>query len=466
MTKIERGIQGCMTAFSDVLVKLVPALIYLLVSIVVMLRLQWQLSLAVMLFAPLPAIVGLRAAKEQTAREQSLMTRWTKVFSRFNEVLAGIVVVKSFTMEEREKRRFLGGVHSANRLVLRGVATDAKNTARKNALAVTARLLSLGLGGVLVVRHQITLGTLVAFVSYLGGVFHPVQTLTGLYQTLRRATVSLDALLSILEAQDSLGDDPHAYAPAPFRGEIEFDKVNFQYRAGTPLLHEIDLRVEPGQLVALVGPSGTGKSTLMALLQRLYDPTSGSIRIDGQDIRKLKQRALRDQIGVVLQDGTLFSDTVADNIAFGSPGATRAQIEAAACAANAHEFIRALPDGYDTLVGERGCKLSGGERQRVAIARALLKDAPILVLDEATSALDADSEEKVQEALVRLVQGRTTFVIAHRLSTIVHADRILVLRGGTIVESGNHDQLMQHGGHYAALVRKQMKAFIAKTIAA
>jgi ATP-binding cassette subfamily B protein len=204
----------------------------------------------------------------------------------------------------------------------------------------------------------------------------------------------------------------------------------------------------------------------MALLQRLYDPTSGSIRIDGQDIRKLKQRALRDQIGVVLQDGTLFSDTVADNIAFGSPGATRAQIEAAACAANAHEFIRALPDGYDTLVGERGCKLSGGERQRVAIARALLKDAPILVLDEATSALDADSEEKVQEALVRLVQGRTTFVIAHRLSTIVHADRILVLRGGTIVESGNHDQLMQHGGHYAALVRKQMKAFIAKTIAA
>jgi ABC-type multidrug transport system fused ATPase/permease subunit len=466
MTKIERGIQGCMTAFSDVLVKLVPALIYLLVSIIVMLRLQWQLSLAVMLFAPLPAIVGARAAKEQTAREQSLMARWTKVFSRFNEVLAGIVVVKSFTMEEREKRRFLGGVQSANALVLRGVATDAKNNARKNTLAVLARLCALALGGALVVRHQITLGTLVAFVSYLGGVFHPVQTLTGLYQTLRRATVSLDALLSILEAQDSLGDDPHAYAPAPFRGEIVFDKVSFRYRAGAPLLHDIDLHVQPGELVALVGPSGTGKSTLMALLQRLYDPCNGSIRIDGQDIRGFKQRALRDQIGVVLQDGTLFSDTVADNIAFGSPGASRAQIEAAARAANAHDFIAALPNGYDTLAGERGCKLSGGERQRVAIARALLKDAPILVLDEATSALDADSEEKVQEALVRLVHGRTTFVIAHRLSTIVHADRILVLRGGTIVESGNHDQLMQHGGHYAALVRKQMKAFIAKTIAA
>ena len=308
-----------------------------------MLRLQWQLSLAVMLFAPLPAIVGARAAKEQTAREQSLMARWTKVFSRFNEVLAGIVVVKSFTMEEREKRRFLGGVQGANALVLRGVATDAKNTACKNTLAVLARLLSLALGGVLVVRHQITLGTLVAFVSYLGGVFRPVQTLTGLYQTLRRATVSLDALLSILEAQDSLGDDPHAYAPAPFSGEIVFDKVSFQYRPGAPLLHDIDLHVQPGELVALVGPSGTGKSTLMALLQRLYDPCSGSIRIDGQDIRRFKQRALRDQIGVVLQDGTLFSDTVADNIAFGSPGATRAQIEAAARAANAHDFIAALP---------------------------------------------------------------------------------------------------------------------------
>ena len=288
MTKIERGIQGCMTAFSDVVVKLAPALIYLVVSVVVMLRLEWRLSLAVMLFTPLPAIVSARAAKEQTAREQGLLARWTKVFARFNEVLAGIVVVKSFTMEEREKRRFLGGVRDANGLVLRGVATDAKNNARKNVLMVLARLLALGVGGVLVMRREITLGTLVAFVSYLGGVIHPLQTLTGLYQTLRRATVSLDALLSILQAQDSLGDDPEAYAPAPFRGAIEFERVSFQYRPGAPLLHDIELRVRPGELVALVGPSGTGKTTLMALLQRLYDPSAGSIRIDGQDIRKFK----------------------------------------------------------------------------------------------------------------------------------------------------------------------------------
>ena len=466
MTKIERGITGCMSAFSDVVVKLVPALIYLAVSVVVMLQLEWRLSLAVMAFAPLPAILGARASREQTAREQGLMQRWTKVFARFNEVLAGIIVVKSFAMEEREKRRFLGGVCDANAVVLRGVGTDARNGALKNAVMALARLVALALGGVLVMHHEITLGTLVAFVSYLGGVFHPVQTLTGMYQTLRRATVSLSALLSILEAQDSLGDEPDAYEPAPFRGEVEFDHVSFQYRPGNPLLHDIQLRVRPGEVVAVVGPSGTGKTTLMALLQRLYDPCGGSIRIDGEDLRRFKQRALRDQIGVVLQEGTLFSDSIADNIAFGNPGASRAQIEAAARAANAHDFISALPDGYDTPVGERGCKLSGGERQRVAIARAMLKNAPILVLDEATSALDAESEEKVQEALQRLMQGRTAFVIAHRLSTITTADRIIVLRAGTIAESGTHDQLMQHNGYYAMLVRKQMKAFLTKAIEA
>jgi ATP-binding cassette, subfamily B, bacterial len=212
-------------------------------------------------------------------------------------------------------------------------------------------------------------------------------------------------------------------------------------------------------MVALVGPSGAGKTTLMALLQRLYDPTSGAVLLDGCDLRSLQQRSVRSQIGFVLQEGTLFSDTIRDNIAFGRPGATDEEIAAAAKAAYAHEFIMALPDGYQTAIGENGCKLSGGERQRIAIARALLKNAPIMILDEATSALDADGEENVQRALARLAEGRTTFVIAHRLSTVANAHRIVVVRDGRISEMGEHQHLMHANGYYASLVRKQIKGF-------
>jgi ATP-binding cassette, subfamily B, bacterial len=422
----------------------------------VMIRLEWRLALTVLLPAPLPALLGVRAAREQTAREHALMEHWTSLYARFNEVLSGILVVKSFVMEEHEKRRFLGGVREANQLELRGVATDARTNATKNLLCALARLCALTWGGMLVMSHEITLGTLVAFVGYLGGVLHPVQALTGMYQTLRRASVSLDSVLSILDAQDALGDRPDARDIGRPRGEVEFRNVTFGYRPGQRVLERIDLHVQPGELVALVGPSGAGKTTLMALLQRLYDPARGAILLDGHDLRELTQRSLRAQIGVVLQEGMLFSDSVRDNIAFGKLGASLADIERAARAANAHEFIVALPQGYDTPIGERGCKLSGGERQRIAIARALLKDAPILVLDEATSALDAENEELVQQALARLTYGRTTFVIAHRLSTVTSADRIVVFRDGKISEIGSHIELMSLDGYYASLIRKQL----------
>jgi ATP-binding cassette subfamily B protein len=459
LTRIERGIAGCMNAFSDLTVRLLPSLIYLSVSLCVMIRLEWRLSLAVMLFAPLPALLGARAAKEQMAREQSLMERWTRLFARLNEVLSGMIVVKSFVMEEREKRRFLSGVQEANALVLRGVAVDAHTSVQKNLLGVAARLTALALGGALVMRHEISLGTLVAFVSYLGGVLHPVQMLTGLYQTLRRASVSLEALVSIWKAPDGLQDSVDARDTGVLRGEVEFRDLAFRYRPERPVLNHVSLRIQAGETVALVGPSGAGKSTLLCLLQRLYDPERGAVLVDGHDIREFKQRSLRAQIGVVLQEGCLFSDSVRENIAFGRPGASDAEVEAAARAANAHDFICALPQGYDTPVGERGCKLSGGERQRIAIARALLKDAPILVLDEATSALDVECEEQVQQALARLTAGRTTLVIAHRLSTIAAADRIVVLRDGAIAEIGKHAELMDKDHYYASLFKKQQRAF-------
>lgn len=460
MTKLDRGVNGLVGALAEIAFNVLPAVVYLVISLVFMFRLDWRLSLLVLAFTPLPALIGAWAAREQSERERLLLDRWSKIYARFNEVLAGIATVKSFAMEEEEQRRFLRDVDATNRVVVRGVGRDTWTGAAKNLVVLLARVSAVGLGGWLIVRGEATVGTLVAFQGYVGGLFGPVQGLTTIYQTLRQAAVSLETVFSILDADDPLADAPGARPVTAVAGEVVFENVGFAYDGRTPVLEGIDLHARPGETIALVGPSGAGKSTMVALLQRLYDPTTGAIRLDGVDIRDLEQRSLRRQIGVVLQDALLFNDTIRNNIAYGRPGASQAEIEAAARAANAHDFIMRLPRGYDTVVGERGGVLSGGERQRIAIARALLKDPPILILDEATSALDAESEALVQEALSRLIRGRTTFVIAHRLSTVVGADRIVVLKGGRIVEEGTHDELIRRNGHYAALVHVQSRGLM------
>jgi ATP-binding cassette, subfamily B, bacterial len=457
LTKIDRGIVGCVATFTEVAFHLFPAIVYLGMSAYFMFRLDWRLTLVALAFGPLPAIIGARAAEEQTTRERGLMNRWTEIHGRFNEVLAGIHVVKSFTMEEAEKHRFLGDVADVNRITLRGIRRDGITNTMKSGVVTMARIAALGFGASLVLRHEITLGTLVAFLAYVVGLFGPVQALTGMYQTLRRGAVAAEALSDIVEAEDALGDAPDAIAPPEkLRGAVEFRNVTFGYRPEQPIVQNVSLDVRAGETIALVGPSGSGKSSLMTLLQRLYDPLAGQVLVDGVDVRRFKQRALRHHVGIVLQDGALFSGSIRENISFGIPDATFDEIVTAAKSANAHDFIMRLPAGYETNVGERGSGLSGGERQRLAIARAILKDPEILILDEPTSALDAESEALVQEALDRLTRERTTFIIAHRLSTVTGADRIAVFDKGSIHEIGTHQELVARGGYYAKLIRLQL----------
>jgi len=461
MTRLDRGIQGFLNAITQLLFNTFPAIVYLAISLVIMLRLDWELALLVLVFVPLPAVMAAIASPEQIRREHRLLDQWAKIYSRFNEVLSGIVTVRSFAMEDMEKSRFLRDVEAANAVVVKGVRTDAGFGAAGNLAVALARVTVIFVGGLFVLRGQITVGTLVALLGYVGGLFGPVQGLTGIYQTVQRASTSLKDVFTILDVQEHLGDAPDARELGDVRGEVEFENVTFRYeQADRPLIDGLSLSVRAGETIAIVGPSGSGKTTLMAMLMRFYDPIAGAIRLDGHDLRTLKQRSLRRSIGVVLQDPLLFNDTIRANIAYGRPEATAAEVETAARAANAHAFISRMPEGYGTNVGERGNRLSVGERQRVTIARALIKDPRIIILDEATSALDAESEALVQDAIEQLMKGRTTFVIAHRLATVVNADRIVVLRDGRIAEIGPHAELMKRGGYYASLVKRQTRGLI------
>lgn len=376
--------------------------------------------------------------------------------SHLQERVQGMPVIKSFAIEDHELEVFSKQNKNFLDKAMQHTGWNAKSFAVVNTITDVAPLVVIGFAGYQVIQGDMTLGTMVAFIGFIDRLYNPLRRLVNSSTTMTQTLASMDRVFEFIDEKYDIDDEPNATELKHVEGKITFDHVVFSYDTDEmPVLKDISLDVKQGETIALVGMSGGGKSSLISLLPRFYDVTKGRILLDGQDIRSFKVRSLRDKIGMVMQDNILFSDSVRANILMGKPEATEKEVIAAAKAANAHDFIMNLTDGYETKVGERGVKLSGGQKQRVAIARVFLKNPPILVMDEATSALDLESEHLIQEALEILAKDRTTFIVAHRLSTITHADRIVLIDNGEIAEIGSHNELMNLKGHYYRLYQVQ-----------
>ena len=419
--------------------------------IAVMLYLNWRFTLISLAVAPVLFLVVYVFTRRIKRASREVRKKESELVSMVEEVFSSIRVVKAFAREDYEERRFerqsLDNVETA--LVARAV--KMKLSPVVDIIVATGTCLMLAYGARLVLAGQLTAGALVVFLLYLGKMYKPMRDLSKMTDTVSKAGVAFERIREVLETEGGIRDRRHARHAAPFKGAIAFDHVSFGYSPDQVILEDVSFTLEPGQIAAFVGPTGGGKTTVINLVARFYDPVAGTVSIDGTDIRDVTIRSLRDQISFVLQDTLLFRAPIWQNIAYGRPEATRAEIVHAAELANAHEFITEMPEGYDTMVGERGVTLSGGQRQRIAIARAVIRNTPILILDEPTSGLDAQSEQAVFEALDRLMKGKTSIVIAHHLATIMRADMIFVVKDHHVTERGTHAELLAAGGFYAEL---------------
>jgi len=421
----------------------------------VMFYINWRFTLIALSVAPLLFLVIFRYTRLIKKSSREVRKKEGEMVSVIQEVLTSIRVVKAFAREDYEQHRLEEESLETVETALRARSLKAKLAPLVEIIVAVGTSLVLWFGARMALDGTLSAGSLVVFIMYLGKMYKPMQELSKMTDAYSKAAVGYERILEVLETESDVKDAPNA-RPAPrFKGKIEFDNVTFGYDPGRPVLSNFSLQIEPGQAAALVGPTGAGKTSIVGLIPRFYDPTSGIIRIDGQDIRNFTQKSLRDQVSLVLQETVLFHGPVWRNIAYGKPNASRAEIRRAAELANAQEFIEKMPEGYDTLIGERGVTLSGGQRQRIAIARAIIRDTPILILDEPTSGLDAASEKLVFEALGRLMEGKTSVIIAHRLATIQRADVICVIKDGAIVERGTHEELLKAHGLYAEFYELQ-----------
>jgi ATP-binding cassette, subfamily B, bacterial len=422
----------------------------------VMLYLNWRFTLISLSIAPVLFLVVYVFTRRIKKASRAVRKKESELVSIVQEVFSSIRVVKAFAREDYEERRF-------ERQSLENVETTLLARSIKMTLSpvveilvATGTCLMLWYGARLVIAGQLTAGALVVFLLYLGKMYKPMRDLSKMTDTVSKAGVGFERIREVLETEGGVRDQRHARRATAFKGAIEFNRVSFGYQPDELILKDVSFKIEPGQVAAFVGPTGGGKTTIINLIARFYDPVSGTVSIDGSDIRAFTIRSLREQISFVLQDTLLFRAPVWQNIAYGRPEASREEIVHAAELANAHEFIKDMPDGYDTMVGERGVTLSGGQRQRIAIARAVIRNTPILVLDEPTSGLDAQSEQAVFEALDRLMKGKTSIVIAHHLATILSADVIFVVKDNQLAERGTHDELLAAGGFYSELYKIQV----------
>ncbi|MBP2452684.1 ABC transporter ATP-binding protein [Mycolicibacterium lutetiense] len=420
-----------------------------------MLWLQWDFTLIALAVAPLLLLFVSRIRKAVKAATHEVRRRESDIVAVAEEGLQSIRVVKAFDREDMQERELATAGQQAVDAALNARRVKSVVSPIVGVVVAACTAVVLWRGSALILAGAMTAGTLTVFISYLASFFKPVQDLAKLTNTIAMASVGVDRVNELLTAETSVEEKSDAIDAERIKGAISFERVAFSYDSTTPVLRDVTFEVKPGQLVGVVGHTGSGKSSLVSLIPRFYDPSMGTVRVDGVDLRDYKLHELRRQIAYVLQDTVLFRGTIRDNIAFGRPDADHDEIVEMAKLANAHEFISGMPQGYDSPVGERGLTLSGGQRQRIGIARALIRDSPILILDEPTAALDAESERLVMSALQRLMKDRTVITIAHRLSTIRDANKIVVLEEGRVVEQGTHSELLTAGGRYADLHRIQ-----------
>ena len=457
MSYVTNDVNALQGAMVDNTIELVTEGIILIGSVCAMVYLDWKLTLFTILTFPVVLYFMNFFGKKIRRSGGQIQEATADITSVLQESVSSARVVKSFVREQYEIERFEKENEANLKANLKNAKYMATLTPTIEFVAALGVTLILWYGGNNVIAGETTAGSLVAFLAYAVNISNPIKRITRVSGNIQKALAAAQRVFDVLDLPEEVRDLPDAKVLPAVTGSVSFEHVTFSYNAGDEILHDLSFTAKPGQAIGLVGPSGAGKSTVASLLPRFYDCDKGMIRIDGTDIRHVTLASLRNQVGIVPQETILFNGSVYDNILYGRLDATKEEIEAAAKAANAHDFIMELPEGYNTMLGDRGVNISGGQRQRIAIARAILKDPRILVLDEATSALDTESERVVQEALNRLMVGRTSIIIAHRLSTIKNADRIIVLDKGKLAESGTHEELMAKNGLYAHLYQIQYR---------